>query len=120
MAKHKLNWVLFGALLIFTLSRRALEIAHDVGPLPPMIERAQPFLEQADRLFYVGSLPSQRDLLYLYFIEPQLICLTSAEELPELQKGDAVVTVRNDTIYSLIPTSANILPVCPFSFRWEK
>ncbi|MBK6621154.1 MAG: glycosyltransferase family 39 protein [Saprospirales bacterium] len=120
MAKHKLVWVLFGALLLFTLSRRALEIAHEGGPLPPMIERARPFLEQAERVFYVGSLPSQRDLLYLYFIEPQLICLACAEELPELRKGDAVVAVRNDTIYSLTPTSANILPVSPFSFRCEK
>ena len=96
MAKRRVVWVLFGGLLLFTLTRRALEISIPKKEIPAIIAQSGAFLERAGRVYYIGNFLSQSTLLYLYFAKPGLVFVPSLEKLPVLKSGDAVVAVRNE------------------------
>lgn len=94
IAWRKWIWGVFAAILIFTLGRRALEISISDRQAPVFIQQSDPILKNAETVYWVGSIPAQRDLLYVYFAKPGLICLSSFKDLPALETGEVVVTPR--------------------------
>lgn len=93
-ARSKWVWVAFGALLAFTLFRRAYEISFPEKEVPALVRQCEPALREADQVWYVGGFPSQSTLLYFYFFHPGLRFAESMDDLPEKSPGDAVIVLR--------------------------
>ncbi|MBK7408857.1 MAG: glycosyltransferase family 39 protein [Saprospirales bacterium] len=96
LARRSWVWGLFGVLLLFTLGRRAWEIAHPPLRVPGIAEKAGAILEDAAEVYYVGPYHSQQVLLYIYFSHPGTLFFPSLQDLPLLKKGDMVVALRDD------------------------
>ena len=94
LAKRRWVWGAFAVLLLFTLGRRGWEIAGPAVKVPAIIQNAGPILENAENLYYTGSFPSQRVLLYLYFAAPDLVVKPTLSDLPLIGKGDVIVAVK--------------------------